>query len=115
MEGFAGAEGHAGGVGPLGLFVAEVGVYLVEAGLAVARFKGLPWYSGPVEEGLGGAVEFGGPVPVAGVGGQACQAEGGVGDVDTMSGAAAYGDLETDITALHQPRSVLLRGQPVSP
>jgi imidazolonepropionase-like amidohydrolase len=25
------------------------------------------------------------------------------------------GDLETDITALHQPRSVLLRGQPVSP
>jgi imidazolonepropionase-like amidohydrolase len=25
------------------------------------------------------------------------------------------GDLETDVTALHQPRSVLLRGQPVSP
>jgi len=25
------------------------------------------------------------------------------------------GNLETDITALHQPRSVLLRGQPVSP
>jgi len=25
------------------------------------------------------------------------------------------GDLETDITALHQPRSVLLRGQAVSP
>src|SRR5215472_2299482 len=85
VEGFAGAEGHPGGVGPLGLFVAEVGVYLVEAGLPVARFKRLPWLFGSVEEGLGDAVEFGAPVPVASVGGQARQAKAGHSDVNTMS------------------------------
>jgi len=67
VEGLIGADRHARGVGLLELLLAEVTAHLVEAVLAVVRFKLLPRLSGPVEEGLRDAMEYGRLAPVADV------------------------------------------------
>ena len=90
VEGFAGVERHAPGVGPLELLPAEVGTHLVEAVLAVVRFKFLPRLPDWVEGALRDAVEHGCLVPVARVRGEACQAEAGVSNTGTVPVVAAY-------------------------
>jgi hypothetical protein len=75
---------------PLGPVLAEVGAHLVQAVAAVTRFKLLPWLSGPVEEGLCDPVQYGRPGPVAGIRGQARQAEDGVGEL--VAGSLGAGD-----------------------
>ena len=62
----------------------------IEVFLAIARFGVLPGFAGPVEKGLRGAVEHTGSGPLAAVGGQARQAEGGVGEAGPFTVAAAH-------------------------
>ena len=62
VDGLVEAERHPAGVGLLELIVAQGRASLVEAFLAVAR-RGIPRSSGPVEQGLRGAVQHGCPVP----------------------------------------------------
>jgi len=73
VEGLAGAERHALGVGLVELLLAEVGAHLLQAVLAIERFKLLPWLPGWVDESLRDAVEHSRPVPVIRVRGQARQ------------------------------------------
>ena len=79
VEGLVDAECLALGVGALELLLAEGGTHLAEAVLAVAGFGLLPGFTGPVQKDLGDTVQLPGPVPVARVGGEACQAKAGVG------------------------------------
>ena len=52
----------------------------MEAVIAVPRFGVLPLFSRSLKEGLCHSVELGGPLRVAQVRGDTCQAEAGVGD-----------------------------------
>jgi hypothetical protein len=70
--------------------VAQVRADLVQALLAVVRFGILPGLAGPVEKGLRHAVQHRGSGPLTAVGGQARQAEGGVGKAGPFTVAAAY-------------------------
>ena len=83
-------------MGPLVLFLADEGAHLIEAVPSVARFQLLPGKPGPAEKSLGDAMEHGRPRPVAGIGGQAREAEAGVGDsvVVAVAAASAQGALE---------------------
>ena len=90
VEGLLEAERHAMGVDPLEVLLAEAGTRLVEAVLAVARLAFFPPMSGPVKKGIRGAVQLACPVPVALVGGEAGQAEAGVGQTWPVTVPAAY-------------------------
>jgi hypothetical protein len=72
------------------LLPAEVRANLRAAFAAIPSFGILPGFAGPVEGGLRDAVEHAGARPLARVGGQAGQAEHGVGDAETLSAAAAH-------------------------
>src|SRR6516225_1191159 len=65
------AERHAVGVSTFQLRIAQVFAGLVEAVLAAARVELLPRTAYPVEKCLCDAVQHTGPVPVAGIAGQA--------------------------------------------
>jgi hypothetical protein len=71
--------------------VSQVRLRLVEALLAVARFGILPGFARPVQDGLRDAVQDGGAGPLAGVRGQAGQAQGGVGGTAVVAVAAPAG------------------------
>ena len=88
-DGLVEAEGHAVGIGPLELLVAQGCYRLVEAFLAVARVEGVPRNSGLVEQGLRGSVQHGCPVPVAQIAVHAGQPQGGEGHVSHLAGPAA--------------------------
>jgi hypothetical protein len=67
VDGLVEAERHALGIGPLELLIAQARTQLAEALPAVARLGFFPLFSCPVEEGLRGAVQLRGAVPVADV------------------------------------------------
>jgi hypothetical protein len=73
LDGVRDAERRALGVGPVKLLITYGCGYLVEAFGALAVFERVPLISRLVEQGLRCAVQGGGAVPVAHVGGQAGQ------------------------------------------
>ena len=117
VEGLLEAEPGAVGVNPVELRLAEAGTHLVQAVLAVARIGCWPRYSRPVQKGLCGPVQHAGPVPVAHVSGETCQAEAVAGQTSRLPFRrlirrhASNMDRAVRVALLAQhPAQVVLRG-----